>query len=847
MCFFTFKTKQDGFLKHHFSKKTFQLFIFARKGLHLHVIFKFQIKMKNLTLTIAFILIAITKIMAQENLNYQTPPASILKLADYERAPQVSIDSKNNYMLLTYRNTYKTLDDLNQQEMSMGGLRINPVTNIASATNYINNLKVRKVTGTEPIQVKGLPVNPHITFVSWSPDEMKVAFTNTISTGVELWVLDIALAEASKITDAHLNANLGNPFNWYPDSKRLLVRFLPKNRSALIDSKKELPKGPIISESSGSTSQNRTYPDLLKNTTDEANFVTLASSELMEVDLNGKAKLFKLSDMYTLESFSPDGKYLLINTIHKPFSYTVPLNRFPQLAVVYDLKANIVKKVNDVPLSEVLPKGFMAVRTGKRQLNWRSDEPSTLFYVEALDGGNPQTKVEFRDAIYQWKAPFDENPTILTKTVQRFSNIIWGNASTAIVQDEWYDTRNEKTYLINPSKPEITPKKIDDRNFQDVYSDPGHFETRKNEFGKYVLAIEKNQLFRIGEGHTPKGQFPFIDALNIETLKSERLYQSTYTDKIEEIFDIKDFKNGEALVRIQSKNKYPNYYFRNFLQKEALTQLTHFSNPFESIKDVYKEVIKYKRSDGVELSGTLYLPVGYDRLKKEKLPLLIWAYPAEYKDKNSAGQVTSNPNEFTFPYYGSFVYWVTRGYAVLDDAAFPIVGEGKTEPNDTFIEQLVANAKAAIDAVDSLGYINRSKVAVGGHSYGAFMVANLLTHSNLFACGIARSGAYNRTLTPFGFQNEQRNYWDAPKVYNTMSPFMNAEKMKTPILLVHGEADNNPGTFTLQTERYFQALKGLGAPARMLILPKEQHSYVARENILHLLWEQDRFFEKYLK
>ena len=786
--------------------------------------------------------------MSQENLPYQLPPKSILQLADYERAPQVSIDTKKEYMLLTYRSTYKSLEDLNQQEMSMGGLRINPITNIASAVNYINNLKVRQVSAKEPVQVKGLPVNPHISFVAWSPDEKKIAFTNTAAKGVELWVLDMASAQVTKLTDELVNANLGNPFNWYRDSKQLLVRLLPKVRPALIDPKTELPAGPTVSVSSGSKSQNRTYPDLLKNATDEINFITLASSELYKVDLTGNAELFKDEDMYANESFSPDGKYLLCTSIRKPFSYIVPLNRFPQVTVVYDLKGNEVKTVNNIPLSEVLPKGFMAVRKGKRQMNWRSDEPATLFYVEALDGGDPQMKADFRDAIYLWKAPFEENPTLLTKTVQRFMNIIWGNSTTAVVQDEWYDTRNEKTYLINPSKPDESPKVITDRNFQDLYSDPGHFETWKNEYGKYVLAIEKNCLFRIGDGHTPKGQFPFINELDLKTLETKRLYQSADTDKIEEIFDIEDYKKGEALVRIQSKNEYPNYYFRNFRKKDSLIQVTHFSNPFEGIKDVYKEVIKYKRADGVELSGTLYLPEDYNRkTTSEKLPLLIWAYPTEYKDKNSAGQSTANPNEFTFPYYGSFVYWVTHGYAVLDNAAFPIIGEGKTEPNDNFIEQLVANAKAAIDAVDSLGFINRNKVAVGGHSYGAFMTANLLTHCNLFACGIARSGAYNRTLTPFGFQGEQRNYWDAPDVYNAMSPFMTADKMKTPMLLVHGEADNNPGTFTLQTERYFQALKGLGAPARMVILPKEQHSYVARENILHLLWEQDRFLEKYLK
>jgi dipeptidyl aminopeptidase/acylaminoacyl peptidase len=311
-------------------------------------------------------------------------------------------------------------------------------------------------------------------------------------------------------------------------------------------------------------------------------------------------------------------------------------------------------------------------------------------------------------------------------------------------------------------------------------------------------------------------------------------------------YTVEDFKKGDVLVMLQSKNDYPNYYFRN-IKSGKLTPITAFKNPFESIKNVYKEVIKYKRKDGVDLSGTLYLPAGYDRTKKEKLPLLIWAYPAEFKDKNSAGQNDKNPNEFTFPNYGSFVYWVTKGYAVLDDASFPIIGEGTTEPNDTFITQLIDDAEAAINAVDNLGYINRKKVAVGGHSYGAFMTANLLTHSEDFACGIARSGAYNRTLTPFGFQSEQRNFWDVPEIYSEMSPFFTANKMDKPILLIHGEADNNPGTFTLQTERYFQAIKGLGGKARMVILPKESHGYVAKDNIFHVLWEQEQFLDKYLK
>ncbi|MFH6995679.1 prolyl oligopeptidase family serine peptidase [Flavobacterium sp. FlaQc-48] len=784
---------------------------------------------------------------AQENLTYQKPSKSILDLADYERAPTVSMDTKKENMLLLYRSTYKTLDDLNQEELRLGGLRINPVTNISSTVTYTINLKLRKINGKDEIQVSGLPTNPKISNILWSPNDKKILFSHTTNSGVELWVIDVATAKATKLTEATVNANLGNPFSWFLDNETILVKMLPKNRKPLLDSKKDLPTGPIISSTSGAKSQNRTYPDMLKNQNDEINFENIITSELYKVNLNGTATLFKDAAMYAGERISPDGNFIMLTTIQKPFSYVVPLNRFPSKTIVYDSRGKEIKTVNEVPLNEVIPKGFMAVRKGKREMAWRNDKPATLAYVVALDEGDPANKVDFRDEVFLWDAPFTNAATTLVKVPQRYNDIIWGNDNTAFLTDEWYDTRNTKTYLINPSNPGQQPKVITDRNQQDVYSDPGIFETKKNEYNKYVLAIEKDNAYRIGDGYTKEGQFPFIDEFNLKTLTAKRVYTSTYKDKKEDLLEIEDFKSGKVLVQIQSKSEYPNYYFRNIKKQNSLTPITSFKNPFESIKNVSKEVIRYKRKDGVELSGTLYLPAGYDKVKKEKLPLLIWAYPAEYKDKNSAGQSTQNSNEFTFPYYGSFVYWVTKGYVVLDDAAFPIIGEGTTEPNDNFIPQLVDNAEAAIDAVDALGYINRKKVAIGGHSYGAFMTANLLTHSNLFACGIARSGAYNRTLTPFGFQSEQRNYWEAPEVYTAMSPFMNADKMKTPLLLVHGEADNNPGTFTLQTERYYQALKGLGATTRMVILPKEAHSYVAKENILHLLWEQDQFLEKYLK
>lgn len=796
--------------------------------------------------SIIFIALAATG-YAQEDITYQIPPPEILELVDFQRAPSISMDSKKEQIVFMYRNTYKTLAEISEEELRLAGLRINPKTNISSTVTYVNNIQYKRFKDKNPVQIKGLPENPRLANFAWSPDETKMAFTHTAQNGVELWFVDFKTLTAKKLTAARVNANLGNPITWFKNENAILVRILPEDKKELIDTKTALPTGPIVTVSDGSLAQNRTYQDLLKNKADEENFDILTTSELHKVDLNGNSKLWKEKAIYNGESFSPDGNYLMISTIERPYSYIVPLDRFPRSTNIYDQNGKLISEFNKKPLIEDMPKGFMAVQTGKRSISWRTDKPSTLIFAEALDEGDPAKEVEFRDEIFQIDAPFTGKPQSIAKTIGRYMGITWGNEKYALLNDYWWNTRNTKTYLINPSDFSQKPIIIEDRNYQDQYSDPGTPETKRNEYERYVLDIQDDHIFLLGDGFTEKGQFPFVDELNLKTLKTKRLYQSNLTNKKEDINSILDIKNGEILVRMESKNEYPNYFIRNIKKKSAPVQITYFENPFKKIENVHKEVIKYKREDGLELSGTLYLPVGYDMKKKEKLPMIMWAYPAEYKDKSSAGQTTSNPNEFTFPYYGSPIYWVTRGYVVLDDAAFPIVGEGTEEPNDTFVEQLVANAKAAIDAVDNLGYIDRNRVAVGGHSYGAFMTANLLTHSNLFAAGIARSGAYNRTLTPFGFQSEERNYWEAPDVYNTMSPFMHADKMKTPLLLIHGNDDNNSGTYTMQSERYFNALKGFGAPTRLVLLPKESHGYAARESILHVIWEQDQWLEKYVK
>ena len=784
---------------------------------------------------------------AQENTSYQKPSKEILDLVDVELAPNVLIDDADEYMVLLSRNSYKTINELSKKELRLAGLRIDPKTNIGSRTTYFNKVALRnlKDQNTEAMPVKGLPENPRLANFSWSPDQKKIALTNTTSTGVEVWVLDLKTASVKKLTEARVNANMRDVINWFEDSQSMLVKMLAENKKDLIDKNNIVPAGPTVSVSDGRKAQNRTYQDLLQDKNDEHNFEQLAHSELYKVSIDGKKEKWLGSAMYSSVSFSPNGEYVMVSTVERPFSYVVPYYRFPSKSTIYTKDAQVVETVMEVPLMEEMPKGFMATRNGRRNMSWRSDKPATLIYVEALDGGDPSLEVEYRDEVFQLEAPFNGTAKSILKTINRYSFIQWGNDQVAVAYDNWWNTRNTKTYLFNPSDPTQKPKIISDRNSQDRYSDPGYFVTKRNDLGSYVLATEGSNAFLMGPGYSEKGQFPFVDKLNLKTTKKQRLYQSEYTNKLENLRSYDPAKK-QLLVSIESNSEYPNYYFRD-LKRKKLNQLTYFENPYKSIQGVHKEVITYKREDGLQLSGTLYLPVGYDKSKKEKMPMILWAYPREYKDKSSAAQTTQNPNRFTRPFWGSPIYWLAKGYVILDGAAFPIVGEEDTEPNDSFRKQLVANAKAAIDAVDELGYIDRNRVAVGGHSYGAFMVANLLSHSNLFAAGIARSGAYNRTLTPFGFQSEERFYWEAPEVYNNMSPFMHADKMKTPLLLIHGEADNNSGTYPLQSKRYFHALKGLGGVVRLVMLPNESHGYRAKESILHVLWEQDQWLDKYVK
>lgn len=796
--------------------------------------------MKNLLYLVLFLTGSLA--FAQENIRYQRPPEEIAKLVEAPLTPLVSFSPDKVWMLLLERSDYPSIEELSRPELRIAGLRINPENFGPSRASYTIGMKARKVSGGADMTIQGLPSPLLASGISFSPDSKKLAFLQNFSDRIELWVVDLSTMTASRITDRKINTVLGGGYTWISNSSQLLFAAVPTGQRTEPE-KSRVPEGPVVEENLGKKAPSRTYQDLLKNPYDEALFDFYATSDLVLKNLGGDEKTIHAQAIHGGFNPSPDGKLILLETIHKPYSYLVPVFRFPYLVSIIDTNGQEVKRIVDVPLTDYIPNGFNAVQREPRNHGWRADKPATLYWAQAQDGGDPKVKADIRDKVFTWDAPFAGEPRELASFAFRFSGIQWGNDHVALAFERWTADRKERVQWIDPATAKA--RVLFDRNYEDVYKDPGNAITAPNAYGRSVLLINKdNSLYMTGNGSSPDGDMPFLDKLVLATGKSTRLWRCE-APYYERVVTLLDPAKGVFVTSRESTMENPNYFVRTTGSKK-LTQLTRFEHPYPQLKEVKKEVLRYKRADGVDLTATLYLPAGY---KKEDGPLpgFVWAYPREFKSASAAGQVTGSPYTFTRISWGSPIYWVTRGYAILDNASIPIVGEGDKEPNDTYIEQLVASAKAVVDHAVGMGVLDPQRVAVGGHSYGAFMTANLLAHSNIFRAGIARSGAYNRTLTPFGFQAEERTYWEAPDVYFKMSPFSFADKIKTPLLMTHGEADNNSGTFPIQSERLYNAIKGHGGTVRFVKLPYESHGYAAKESVMHLLWEMDRWLETYVK
>ena len=787
---------------------------------------------------------------AAEHLSYQTPPPPLADLVDAPRTPIVRMAPENDWaLLIEYPNTI-SLAELSEPEMRLAGMRFKPTINGPSRVVYGAKLTFRKLSNGLEREVTGLPADARLAYARWSPDGAMIAFAVNDGERFTLWIADRDTAQAKLLSlPSPLNAVNGSPIKWMSDSKHLLCALVPQERGAPpVES--PVPHGPVVQQNMGRTAPARTYQDLLEDRHDEALFEYYLTSQLVRVGIDNTCVSVGPPSLFASYAASPDGNYILATIMHPPYSYIVPAERFPRRIEIWKEDGECIKVLADLPLQEEVPIAFGSVPTGHRSVHWRSDTPATLAWAEAQDGGDARREAEVRDHLYLLSAPFDADPRIMMRLALRYGGVQWGTDTLATVYSWWWNTRNQRTYLVSPGDTTAEPTLLWDRSWEDRYNDPGQPIMKVNARGHAVLhtTTDGKKLFLIGNGASPEGDRPFFDLLDLATHESERRFRSE-APFFESPVAILDDAGTQLLTRRESVDEPPNYFVRDLTAdpEEQLQPFTDFPHPTPQLKGLTKELLRYERRDGVKLTGTLYLPPNYVPERDGRLPLIVWAYPQEFKSADAAGQVNDSPYRFDRVGWWSPLLFLARGYAVLDNPTMPIVGEGEVEPNDTYIEQLVASAEAAVNAVVDRGVADRQRVAIGGHSYGAFMAANLLAHSDLFCAGIARSGAYNRTLTPFGFQAEERSIWEATDTYVAMSPFLHAEKINEPILLVHGQADNNSGTFPMQSERLFAALKGLGATVRLVMLPHESHAYQARESIQHMLWETSEWLDRYVK
>jgi len=777
---------------------------------------------------------------------YRLPPPAIVRVLDAQETPNLDLSPDGRTLLFVERAAMPSIADVSRAWSGLAGVRVDLKRNAPQQINFARGLALRPLEGGAERKVE-LPADARIGDISWAPTSERFAFTLSREDGVDLYTCEASATKPVRVAE-NVNGVLGSTFSWCADGKSLIVKLVDPARGTL-PAEASAPTGPVTQESSGRKTALATYTDLLGNPHEEQLFEFCASSRIARIDAQGKQRVeLGAPGLYTSADPSPDGQHVLVTRIHKPFSYVFPYELFPSVTEVWDAQGKLERRVVDNALGDDIP--MQGVRTGPRNVQWQASAPATLWWAEAQDGGDPKRSATVRDEWRSITAPFQGEAKPAFKLAQRAQGLRWLADPARVLAGEFdRDKRWTKTTLFELGKEARALRVVDDRSQSDRYKDPGAFATAVGPFGARVLRQDGQFVYRIGQGASAEGARPFLDRFDIESGATERLWQCAagcYESVVAIVRSARDAK-PRIVTSYESRKEAPNYFARDLGapdEKTARLALTSFGDPQPELRGIRQELIKYKRADGVELSAKLYLPP--DWKEGTRMPLFVWAYPLEFTDNSVAGQVSGSPERFVRVRGASQLLFALHGYAVMDDASMPVVGDPETV-NDTFLKQIVMNAQAVIDEAVRRGVADRERVAVGGHSYGAFMTANLLAHCDLFRAGIARSGAYNRTLTPFGFQSERRTLWEAPKPYLELSPFLSADKLDEPVLFIHGEKDSNQGTFPIQSERMYQAVKGNGGTARLVVLPGESHGYSARESVLHTVAEMFDWCDKYVR
>ncbi len=778
---------------------------------------------------------------------YDQPPKHVLDVLHAPSSPRPQLNPQADTILLVSWVDYPSIAQVSEPYLKLAGVRVEPRTRRKHDTpgGYGVAPCARTFALVDVATSKETPVAspPGCSDgIQWSPDGKRFAFRNTTRDAVELWLGDGKTGAVKRLGDARLNPMLGSSYGWLGDHQTLVAKLVPDDAgpppvgSATAD-------GPAIQETDGKTGESSTYEtrDTLNNKHDEDLFDYYATSQIAYIDAaTGAVTRVGKPAVYTELDASPDDRNLLVTRIARPYSYVVTFERFAHDVEVWDRKGNLVKVMAKLPIADRVP--IHGAPTGPRDYEWRSDEPATLTWAEALDGGDWNVKVPARDKVMLQRAPFAEAPREILRTEQRFVGFQWTEDKAATLMREYDENRHwERTFVVAVDDPKVKPAVLYDLSSDEHYKDPGSPVYRAQPNGQHLVRLDGGAMFMRGTGATPGGDHPFLDRVDLRSKATKRLFQSG-SEGYETFVAFTDDTNAHLLTWHQSVTEPPNGWLRSVGDAGQPRAVTHLPDPTPAVRAIKKRLVKYKRKDGLDLSFTLYTPPDYK--EGTRVPAILYAYPLDYAQAKTAGQVTGSEQYFTT--LRDYRLLLMSGYAIIDNAAFPIVGDPK-KAYDTYLTQLVDDAQAAVDKAVETGVVDRDRIGVTGHSHGALMTANLIAHTKLFKAGVATSGSYNKTLTPFGFQSERRSVWKGQKVYLEVSPFFFADQIKLPLLIMHGADDANPGTTPLQAVKLYEAIRGNGGTARLVMLPHEPHWYSAMESNEQLAFEELRWFDRYVK
>jgi len=793
---------------------------------------------------------------------YDLPPKNILDVMHAPSPPVPIVSPTQDTILLMTWQDYPSISRVATPFLRLAGVRVEPKNHSKhdtpggyGITQCARSFELVHIADEAQVHI-ALPEGACPGRPIWAADGKRFALVNLASESVELWIGDAKSGAVHQVAGARLNPMLNSELQWMPDQKTLLVKLVPAGMGAP-PTEPIVSTGPSIQETEGEKGQSSTYEnrDTLNNKHDEDLFDYYAATQLALVDA-AAATITPIGKPGNYESVipAPDGQHILVSAIHKQYSYVTTYDRFPKEIEVWDVSERSrvqVHTIASLPLADRVP--IAGVPVGPRHFSWRATDPATLIWAEALDGGDWNVSVPARDKIMLQKAPFNSPAIEIARTEQRYEGLVWSDKPSVALLNEFDENRHwRRSFILNVDDPQGKPRLLWDLSSDENYADPGNPVEHQLANGARVIRVDGDSIYLSGFGASPDGDRPFLDKLDLSTLKSERLFRSDKTS-LEYFLSFAGPDERKFVTWHQSPTDPPNAFARTLGKPVAADSgeaavastsvaITHIADPTPEVRAIKKRLVKYKRADGLDLSFTLYTPPGYQ--EGTRVPTILYAYPLDYADASKAGQVTGSQETFTR--LRQYQLLLLAGYAIIDDASFPIVGDPK-KAYDTYLEQLVADAKAAVDEAVRLGVADPQRIGVTGHSHGALMTANLVAHSDLFRAGVATSGSYNKTLTPFGFQNERRSVWDAPDVYLKVSPFFSAKTLKTPLLIVHGGEDANPGTTPLQSTKLYEAIRGNGGTARLVILPHEPHWYSAMESNEQLVYEMIRWFDKYVK